>query len=87
MLRGAFCCAKVTMPKTLDVALFVGLKNRGELNALNASVRNSAWNPSLILNDLKIDRLYSAGTRARTLLHSGSGVVISSGGSDNTFPA
>ena len=53
----------------------VGFPNRGELNALNASVRNSARNPSRIWNDLKSDRLNSAGTRARTLLHSGSGFL------------
>src|SRR5262245_4108504 len=77
MLRGAFAWASVTMPNWLDVALLVGLPNRGELKALKASVRNSARNPSRIWNDLNIDRLNSAGTRARTLLHSGSGLVTS----------
>src|SRR3954469_18436168 len=76
MLRGAFTCAKVTIPNWLDVAPVVGVSNRGELNALNASVRNSARKPSRIRNDLKSDRLNSAGTRAGPLLHCGSGVVM-----------
>src|SRR3982751_1711770 len=76
MLRGAFACASVTIPNWLEDAVFVGFPKRGELNALNASARNSARKPSRIWNCLNIDRLNSAGTRARTLLHSGSGVVI-----------
>src|SRR5262249_26382879 len=67
-------------PNWLDVALLFGLPNRGELKALKASVRNSARNSSRIRNDLNRDKLYSAGTRARTLLHSGSGLVISVNG-------
>ena len=43
LLRGAFCWdVRVTTPNCADVALLVGLPNRGEFVALNASPRNSA---------------------------------------------
>src|SRR5260370_37055083 len=80
MLRGAFAWASVTIPNWLEVAPLVGFPKRGELNALNASVLNSMRRPSLIRKDLNREKLNSAGTRVRTLLHSGSGVVISVNG-------